>query len=345
MVKNQKKMILENYMKLIKKYPSLLKPDFKNVKHSVEHCIDTGTAPPVRCKVRPLLPGSPKAIAGKAAWDQMEELGIIEKVDANDPSYYSSPLHLQDKPDGTQRPCGDFRALNDQTHQDATQLPDLNHFASQIKKAKFFSTIDIAKAFHFIPIRATDQHKVCVATPWGLYKYKRMAFGLKNAPASFMKFISEVLYGLEDVYTYLDDILVFSNNREEHFKTVEKVFARLNSYGLSLALPKCHFESEEVEFLGYKINKNGITPLDYKLQPIKSFPKPNTQKALLRFLGMLNFYRKTLPNLNTRVKKGHQLKFYNHSTLLQQARSLEGNLINIGTKTSSRQPFPRPNSY
>ena len=101
-----------------------------------------------------------------------------------------------------------------------------------------------------------------------------------------MKFISEVLHGLEDVYVYLDDILVFSDNKDEHFKTVEKVFARLNSYGLSLALPKCHFEAEEVEFLGYKISNKGITPLDYKLEPIKNYPKPNTQKSLLRFLGM-----------------------------------------------------------
>ena len=98
-----------------------------------------------------------------------------------------------------------------------------------------------------------------------------------------MKFISEVLHGIEDIYVYLDDILVFSDSPEAHYKTVEKVFARLNFYGLSLALPKCHFAAEEVEFLGYKINNKGITPLSYKLEPIKNFPEPTTQKLLLKF--------------------------------------------------------------
>ena len=109
--------IPHKYQNLISQFPSLTKPDFRNVKHSVEHSIDTGSSAPVRCKPRPLLPGSPKAIAGKAAWDNMESLGIIEKVNANDSQYYSSPLHLQDKPDGSQRPCGDFRLLNEVTLQ------------------------------------------------------------------------------------------------------------------------------------------------------------------------------------------------------------------------------------
>ena len=116
------------YQKLIDKYPSLKKPDFQNIKHNVEHAIDTGNAPPVRCKARPLLPGSPKAIAGHKAWKEMEDLGIIERVDPNEAHYYSSPLHLQDKPDGSQRPCGDYRALNEQTLQDAYNLPNINHF-------------------------------------------------------------------------------------------------------------------------------------------------------------------------------------------------------------------------
>ena len=272
------------YANLIKKYPSLLKPDFKNVKHSVEHTIDT-TGPPVRCKVRPLLPGSPKAIAGHAAWMQMVDLGIVEKVDANDSQYYSSPLHLQDKPDGTQRPCGDFRLLNDQTLKDATQLPDLNHFASEIKQANYFSNIDVQKAFHFIPIRATDQHKVCVATPWGLYKFKRLAFGLKNAPGAFTRFINEVLHGIPNIYTYLDDILVFTDRKDEHIATVDKVLQRLNQYGLALALLKCSFEQKEVDFLGYLVSSNRITPLDYKIKSIQEFQPPESQKSFLRFFS------------------------------------------------------------
>ena len=86
------------------------------------------------------------------------------------------------------------------------------------------------------------------------------------------------------------------------FKTVRMIFRRLEEYGLALALPKCSFAKSEVEFLGYKISKNGITPLDNKIQSITDFPQPTTQKQLLKFLGMLNFYRKALPNLKNGEK-------------------------------------------
>ena len=266
----------EKYKKLISEHPSILKADFRNVKHSVEHSIDT-TGAPVRCKARPLLPGSPKAVAGKKAWDEMVSLGIVERVDPNEAHYYSSPLHLQDKPDGSQRPCGDFRALNDQTLQDSYNLPNLNHFSASIKKSKYFSKIDLSKAFHFIPIKLSDQNKTCVATPWGLYKFKRLAFGLKNAPMSFCKFIGEVLHGIDHVYAYLDDFLVFTEDEETHYKVVEEIFKRLEKFGLAIALPKCKFAAEEVEFLGYKVNKSGITPLAYKLEAIDKCPVPTTQ--------------------------------------------------------------------
>ena len=104
-----------------------------------------------------------------------------------------------------------------------------------------------------------------------------------------MKFISEVLHGIEDIYVYLDDILCFSQDKESHLKTVEEVFKRLAEYGLALALPKCQFEQQKVEFLGYEVSKEGVRPLGYKLKAIDEFQKPTTQKLLLRFLGMLNF--------------------------------------------------------
>ena len=102
----------EDYRKLLEKYPNILKPNFKEVKHSVRHAINTGNALPIRTKARPLLPGSPKAVNGKAAWDEMVSLGIVEKVNAADQNFWSFPLVLQTKPDGSERPCMDARLLN-----------------------------------------------------------------------------------------------------------------------------------------------------------------------------------------------------------------------------------------
>ena len=92
------------------------------------HKIDTGNSLPVRTKARPLLPGSPKAVKGWATWKQMIDLGIVEKVNSTDQNYWSSALHLQSKPDNTERPCGDFRLLNNVTIQDVHQLPNINQF-------------------------------------------------------------------------------------------------------------------------------------------------------------------------------------------------------------------------
>ena len=133
----------QDYKNLLDKYPSILKPNFTEVKHKITHAVNTGDALPIRCKARPLLPGSPKAVNGKAAWDEMVRLGIVEQVNAADQNYWSFPLVLQTKPDGSERPCGDFRLLNDVTVQDAFQLPNINTFASNFKKSKVFSKCGI----------------------------------------------------------------------------------------------------------------------------------------------------------------------------------------------------------
>ena len=325
--KNQKP-IAQPYKQLLDKYPTILHPNFTDVKHSVRHTVNTGDTLPIRSKARPLLPGSPKAINGKAAWDEMVRLGIVEKVNAADHNFWSFPLVLQTKADGSERPCGDFRLLNDVTIQEAGQLPDINHFASSIKKSKIFSKVDLSKAFHFIPIRDEDQNKCCVNTPWGLFKFKRMAFGLKNAPITFAKFAEEVFSGIPNLYVYLDDLLLYTDTHEHHLQVLEQVFQRLDQYGLALALPKCVFGQTEVDFLGYRINNKGITPLSNKTQSIVDFPKPTTQKQLLKFLGMLNFYRKTLPSLknqeNRQVTPAEILQpLYRAATLKMQKKHFE----------------------
>ena len=176
-------------------------------------------------------------------------------------------------------------------------MPNLNHFTANIKKSKIYSKIDISKAFHFIPIRDEDKMKTCVAAPWGIFKFNRLG-RLRNAPGSFQAFIQVVLQDIPDCYVYIDDILVFSNDHASHLATVTKIFERLKQYGLALNLPKCVFAAPEVNFLGYKINSQGAHPLGiYKLQAISECQKPSTQKQLLKYLGMLNFYRKTLPSL------------------------------------------------
>ncbi|GFS74994.1 hypothetical protein TNCV_1396531 [Trichonephila clavipes] len=147
-------------------------------------------------------------------------------------SPWSSPLHVVPKSDSTVRPVGDYRQLNSVTEFDSYPMPYLNDFAHALHGKKIFSQIDIFKAFHQIPIAECDIPKTAVTTPWGLYEYTHLCFGLVNAPQTFMRFMHEVLRGLPFCFVYLDDILCYSENAEEHRSHLRTIFQRLSSYGL-----------------------------------------------------------------------------------------------------------------
>ena len=288
-----KNTVSPEFQALLDKYPSILKPNFNEAKtkHKIVHRIQTIDDTPVYAKVRPLIPGSPKAEGGKKAWFELLKLGIIEKVNPNQKQIYTSALHLTPKKDGTQRPTGDYRALNAKTVVDRYPLPALRSFTGDIQGSSIFSRIDLQKSYHQIAIHEDDKFKTCVVTPWGTFQFKRLAMGLNNSAQCLQKLLDSILGDIPGLFIYLDDFLVFNKNKEDHIKTLEEIFKRLDEAGLSISLSKCLFGVKEIEFLGFKVNKNGITPLDSKVSSIAKCPEPTTQKELLRYLGMLNYYR------------------------------------------------------
>ncbi|GFU80859.1 hypothetical protein TNCV_5048551 [Trichonephila clavipes] len=193
------------------------------------------------------------------------------------------------------RPVGDYRQLNSVTEFDSYPMPYLNDFAHALHGKKIFSKIDIFKAFHQIPIAECDIPKTAVTTPWGLYEYTHLCFGLVNAPQTFMRFMHEVLRGLPFCFVYLDDILCYSENAEEHRSHLRTIFQRLSSYGLKLNISKCVFGVTELIFLGHFITPDGIKPLLDKVQAVLDYKQPETVGSLRKFLGLLNFYRRFLP--------------------------------------------------
>ncbi|GFX98987.1 retrovirus-related Pol polyprotein from transposon 297 [Trichonephila clavipes] len=193
------------------------------------------------------------------------------------------------------RPVGDYRQLNSVTEFDSYPMPYLNDFAHALHGKRIFSKIDIFKAFHQIPIAECDIPKTVVTTPWGLYEYTHFCFGLVNAPQTFMRFMHEVLRGLPFCFVYLDDILCYSENAEEHRPHLRTIFQRLSSYGLKLNISKCVFGVTELIFLGHLITPDGIKPLPDKVQEDLDYKQPETVGSLRKFLGLLNFYRRFLP--------------------------------------------------
>ncbi|GFV49305.1 retrovirus-related Pol polyprotein from transposon 297 [Trichonephila clavipes] len=273
--------------------PSLIS---KLVSHGTVHHIIT-TGPPVTARPRRLHAKLYDAV--KVEFEFLLAQGIIRPSK----SPWSSPLHVVPKSDSTVRPVGDYRQLNSVTEFDSYPMPYLNDFAHALHGKRIFSKIDIFKAFHQIPIAECDIPKTAVTTPWGLYEYTHLCFGLVNSPQTFMRFMHEVLRGLPVCFVYLDDILCYSENAEEHRSHLRTIFQRLSSYGLKLNISKCVFGVTELIFLGHLITPDGIKPLPDKVQAVLDYKQPETVGSLRKFLGLLNFYRRFLPKAAEQQQK------------------------------------------
>lgn len=280
----------DRYHQILARYPDITKPEsFKDIpKHNVQHHIYT-KGPPVYEKARPLNPGKYKA--AKLEFERMMNLGICRPST----SPWANPLHLVDKKNGELRPCGDYRRLNAITEPDRYPVPRVTDFTYILKDKKIMSKIDIKRAYHNIPIAPEDIPKTAIITPFGLFEFTKMSFGLRNAAQSFQRFINDVLQNTKNTFVYVDDILVASENEEMHLKDLEEVFKCLNQFGITINTSKCEFGKNQLKFLGFQVSCDGIRPDEEKVKAIKEFPQPETIEQLRRFLGLINFYRNSLP--------------------------------------------------
>ena len=162
----------------------------------------------------------------------------------------------------------------------------------KLKGAKVFSTIDLRSGYHHITLGKSSRAKTAFVTPFGKYAFLMVPFGLAQAPAYFQLLMNKVLKGLKFAMTYLDDIIIFSENELQHLETV---FSRLREAGLKMKHSKCDFFKSEIHYLGHLISPEGISPLANKLDCIKHMPVPKDVKEIKQFLGLTGYYRKFVP--------------------------------------------------
>ncbi|XP_065213391.1 uncharacterized protein LOC135840687 isoform X1 [Planococcus citri] len=297
------------YSQLLAKYPSLIRPApfLETPKHPVEHYIET-TGPPVFAKPRRLR--HEMFVRAKKEFDEMLRLGIVRRSK----SPWASPLLLREKGANELRPCGDYRQLNTITTPDRYPLPNMNDVPPKIQHAKLFSVIDLVKAFHHIPVRECDIEKTAVTTPFGLFEYLRMPFGLRNAPQTYQRFMDAMFRDFDFVICYLDDILIFSANEEEHLRHLEMVLKRLHEYGLTINPRKCQLGKTKVKFLGHDVSAEGFEPTESNVERILKLPLPQNVHELRRAIGSFSFYRAHMPNIASLLAplndmiKGHPKK-------------------------------------
>lgn len=214
-------------------------------------------------------------------------------------SAWCSPLVVVRKK-GTDdiRICVDVRKLNNATTPDRFPVPIVEDLLQEAR-GSVFSVLDCNQAYYQVSLRPEDYEKTAFQFKGRLYEFKVMCFGLRNAPACWSRLIKNTLGHLSFVKVFLDDILVHSSNNDEHVEHLKQVFESLRKKRIRLKRKKCFFFQTEVEYLGFLLSEDGVLPTTNKVECISKFPRPQTQKELKRFLGMVGYYRSHIKNFGT----------------------------------------------
>ena len=255
-----------------------------------EHSIYVGDSTPIRQKSY-RIPYSQRELV-ETELDQMLQLEVISPST----SPWASPIVLVTKKDGGVRFCVDYRKLNQVAKFDAYPMPRIKEIFEQIGTAGIISTLDLAKGYWQIPMASESREITAFTTPFGVYEFNVMPFGLHNAPASFQRLINHIIRGCEQFAgVYIDDVVVFSQSWEQHLKHLGEVFSCLRQAGLTLKVAKCQFGLREAKYLGHVIGGGQIKPDPKKVQSIQEYPMLCSKKDVRAFLGLAGYYRRFIP--------------------------------------------------
>jgi hypothetical protein len=193
-----------------------------------------------------------------------------------------------------QRMCADYHSLNEVTIKNKYPLSSIDDFFDQLKGACVFSKIDLKSRYHQLKIRASNIPKISFITRYGLYEYIVMSFGLTNALTYFMYLMNKVFMEYLDkfVVVFIDNILIFSKNEEEHDKHLCLVFQKLRDNQLYAKLNKCEFWLKEVAFVGHIVSEGGISVDPSKVKDVLSWNTPQNVSNIRSFLGLTGYYRR-----------------------------------------------------
>ena len=246
--------------------------------------------------------------------DKMLSQGVIEPYTAE----WASPVVLVPKKDGTLRFCIDYRKLNAITIRDSYPIPRMDECIDSLGEATVFTTLDCNSGYWQIPLSEEEKDKTTFTSDMGLYRFLRIPFGLKNAPATFQRAVNIILSRVKWQYAlvYIDDVIIYSNSIEKHFEHVHHVLSLLRQAGITLRLQKYNFFTESVDYLGHTIHPGRLQVARNNLKALREPKAPTNQTEIRSFLGMCNVYRRFIPNfarianpLNRKLHNGQPVSF------------------------------------
>ena len=281
----------------------------------LQHCINTGSAPPIRQPVRRMSPHRREEV--KSLLSEMLQKGVIEPS----ASPWASPVVLVQKRDGSTRFCIDYRQLNEVTRKDAYPLPRIDMTLDALHVSQWFSTLELVSGYWQVEVEEADREKTAFCTTEGLYQFRVMPFGLCNTPATFQRLMDLVLTGLQwaQCLVYLDNVIILGRLFEGHMQNLAAVFERLRGAGLRLKPSKCTFFKSQVQYFGHIISHDGVATDPEKTAKVAEWPTPNCRRKVQQFLGFVNYDRRFIKNFAELARPLHRLTKRNSCFIWSEA--------------------------
>ena len=267
------------------------------------HCVKTKAhvqlkpdATPVFCKARPIPFAQKQAL--REELQRLEDQGVLEKTAYSE---WAVPIVLVSKPNGKVRICGDFVEVNRRSHTKQYPIPHIDDLCAKMNGGKFFTTLDLSDAYLQVELDDSSKEICVINTPYGMYKYNRMPFGISSAPAVFQQVMDQMTSALPGVAAFLDDIIIMGRNEEEHWLNVEKVIAALSSFGFRIRPEKCSWAQTSCEYLGFEFSSQGRRPSSAAINAIQALPRPKSNDEAKAFLGKVGYYSVFIPQMSSKA--------------------------------------------
>lgn len=295
--------VCEEIGEIKRRFPSLFREEIGKLQGFQAHLEVDEAAKPKFCKPRPVSFYMREKL--DAEFQRLRDAGIVKDTTYSE---WASPVVPVLKRDNSVRVCGDYKVtINQVIKKETYPLPTPEELFSKVEGGVRFAKMDLSHAYQQIELDEASQKLMVINTHQGLLKYTRLNYGVASAPAIFQRAMEGVLDKIPGTAVFLDDVIVTGKTVHEYESNLALVLDKLVTAGLTLKEEKCEFGVDAVQYLGYKVSKNGLETLPERLKPIMDAPPPTCVTELKSYLGMLTYYSRFLADISTLLEPLHEL--------------------------------------